>query len=63
MIQEYEHFMLKEIFEQPARLRDTITHGAVRDEAFGESASAYFLRSPVQILACAATMGWLPDTG
>ena len=24
---EHEHFMLKEIFEQPARLRDTVTHG------------------------------------
>ena len=31
-----------EIFEQPARLRDTVTHGAVRDEAFGESAPSVF---------------------
>ena len=50
---EHEHFMLKEIFEQPARLRDTITHGAVRDEAFGESALSVFPEvAAVQILAC-----------
>ena len=50
---EHEHFMLKEIFEQPARLRDTITHGAVRDEAFGESAPSVFPEvAAIQILAC-----------
>ena len=50
---EHEHFMLKEIFEQPARLRDTVTHGAVRDEAFGESAPSVFPEvAAIQILAC-----------
>ena len=50
---EHEHFMLKEIFEQPARLRDTVTHGAVRDDAFGESAPRVFPEvAAIQILAC-----------
>ena len=50
---EHEHFMLKEIFEQPDRLRDMVTHGAVRDEAFGESAPRVFPEvAAIQILAC-----------
>ena len=52
MIQEHEHFMSR-IFEQPDRLRDTITHEAVRDEAFGESAPSVFPKvAAIQILAC-----------
>ena len=35
---DHEHFMLKEIFEQPARLRDTVRQGSVTDEAFGPAA-------------------------
>ena len=31
---EHEHFMLKEIFEQPARLRDTVNQGSATDQAF-----------------------------
>ena len=50
---EHEHFMLKEIFEQPARIRDTFTHGALRDNDFGESAPGIFPEvAAVQILAC-----------
>ena len=45
--------MLKEIFEQPARIRDTFTHGALRDNDFGESAPGIFPKvAAVQILAC-----------
>jgi glucosamine--fructose-6-phosphate aminotransferase (isomerizing) len=50
---DHEHFMLKEIFEQPARLRDTVRHGSVTDEAFGPAAVNVFPQvAAVQILAC-----------
>jgi len=50
---EHEHFMRKEIFEQPARLRDTVGQSAARDEAFGAEAAKIFPEvQAVQILAC-----------
>ncbi|GIR14407.1 MAG: glutamine--fructose-6-phosphate aminotransferase [isomerizing] [Gammaproteobacteria bacterium] len=50
---DHEHFMLKEIFEQPARLRDTVRQGSVTDEAFGPAAAQVFPQvAAVQILAC-----------
>lgn len=50
---EHDHFMRKEIFEQPARLRDTVAFGAGQDSAFGGAAADVFPRvAAVQILAC-----------
>jgi len=50
---EHDHFMRKEIFEQPARLRDTVAFGAGQDSAFGAAAANVFPRvAAVQILAC-----------
>ena len=50
---DHKHYMLKEIFEQPERLRDTIGQGAAGDEAFGPAAAAVFPHvAAVQILAC-----------
>ena len=50
---DHQHFMLKEIFEQPARLRDTVRQGSVTDEAFGPAAAQVFPQvAAVQILAC-----------
>ena len=50
---DHEHFMLKEIFEQPACLRDTVRQGSVTDEAFGPAAAQVFPQvAAVQILAC-----------
>ena len=50
---DHEHFMLKEIFEQPARLRDTVRQGSATDEAFGPAAAKIFPQvAAVQILAC-----------
>jgi glucosamine--fructose-6-phosphate aminotransferase (isomerizing) len=50
---EHDHFMRKEIFEQPARLRDTVAFGAGQDSAFGAAAADVFPRvAAVQILAC-----------
>ena len=50
---DHQHFMLKEIFEQPARLRDTVRQGSVTDEAFGPTAAQVFPQvAAVQILAC-----------
>jgi glucosamine--fructose-6-phosphate aminotransferase (isomerizing) len=50
---DHEHFMLKEIFEQPARLRETVKHGSATDAAFGEAAATVFPKvGAVQILAC-----------
>ncbi|MFT6957285.1 MAG: glucosamine--fructose-6-phosphate aminotransferase (isomerizing) [Halieaceae bacterium] len=53
----YEHFMLKEIYEQPAALRATarVTGAgeAIPDTVFGEQAGAIFDRvKAVQIVAC-----------
>ena len=50
---EHEHFMRKEIFEQPARLRATVAHGSAVDAAFGQAATTVFPKvAAVQILAC-----------
>ena len=53
----YEHFMLKEIYQQPQALRATIGNvtasTGVSDTHFGEDAAAIFDRvSAVQIVAC-----------
>ena len=50
---EHEHFMRKEIFEQPARLRATVAQGSAVDSAFGGAAVTVFPKvAAVQILAC-----------
>ena len=38
----HEHYMLKEIFEQPARLRDTNSQSIAGDDAFGGVAATVF---------------------
>lgn len=49
----HEHYMLKEIFEQPTRLRDTNSQSIAGDDAFGGVAATVFPRvAAVQILAC-----------
>ena len=49
----YDHYMRKEIFEQPARLQDTIKGASVDDRAFGDNATELFSRvQAVQIVAC-----------
>ena len=49
----YDHYMRKEIFEQPARLQDTIKDTSADDRAFGDNASALFSRvQAIQIVAC-----------
>ena len=49
----YDHYMRKEIFEQPALLRDMITGATADDRAFGARATELFSRvQAVQILAC-----------
>lgn len=54
---EYRHYMLKEIFEQPAVLQDVlegrIYNGKVLDNAFGNDAAEVFDQiKQVQIIAC-----------
>ena len=54
---EYKHFMLKEIYEQPIVLKDTldgrITARKVLEEAFGVKAGKFFDKTKqVQIVAC-----------
>ena len=50
---EHEHFMRKEIFEQPARLRATVAQGSAVDSAFGGAAATVFPKvAALQILAC-----------
>ena len=54
---EYKHFMLKEIYEQSAVIKDTldgrITASKVLEEAFGVEASKFFNKTKkVQIVAC-----------
>ena len=50
---EHEHFMRKEIFEQPSRLRDTVAQVSEFDQAFGADAQSIFPQvAAVQILAC-----------
>ena len=49
----FEHYMLKEIYEQPDRLRDTLTFTGLDDALFGEAASDIFDQvQAVQIIAC-----------
>ena len=54
LLGSYDHYMLKEIHEQPQRLRDTITPGRPRSASdFGPSAAEVFSRTKaVQIIAC-----------
>jgi glucosamine--fructose-6-phosphate aminotransferase (isomerizing) len=51
----YRHFMLKEIYEQPRAIADTlqerVANGRLLEQAFGPAASAIFART-VQIVAC-----------
>jgi glutamine---fructose-6-phosphate transaminase (isomerizing) len=53
---EFDHYMLKEIYEQPRALAATFTAGggrSVDDKSFGEGAAAIFDRVKcVQIVAC-----------
>lgn len=50
---QHEHYMLKEIYEQPARLRETVNQGVPSDSFFGARAADLFPRiAAVQILAC-----------
>ena len=50
---EFEHYMLKEIYEQPDRLRETLTFESLDDSLFGANATAIFKRvQAVQIIAC-----------
>jgi len=50
---DHDHYMFKEIYEQPARLRDTAGQGLLSDSSFGERAAEVFPQvSAVQILAC-----------
>jgi len=54
---EYPHYMLKEIFEQPAAIAETlegrITDSRVLEESFGTEAGAIFDRiEAVQVVAC-----------
>ena len=56
-LQDYDHFMQKEIFEQPQAIRDTlesrITKNSVVIEAFGHDAKKIFQKiRQVQIVAC-----------
>ena len=49
----FEHYMLKEIYEQPDRLRDTLGFAELSDELFGEAATTVFDQvKAVQIIAC-----------
>ena len=54
---DYQHFMLKEIFEQPQAIRDTlsgrVSEDRVLEEAFGVDAAKIFDKvKQVQIVAC-----------
>ena len=50
---DYDHYMRKEIFEQPARLQDTINGASADDRAFGDNATELFAKvQAVQIVAC-----------
>ena len=69
----YPHFMLKEIFEQPQSIRDTlesrISHEEVYIEAFGHNARKFFSEiEHVKIIACGTSYNaglvakfWLED--
>ena len=70
---KYAHYMLKEIFEQPQAIRDTlesrITKGSVLTSAFGHNAKAIFKNTKhIQIIACGTSYNaglvakyWLED--
>jgi len=70
---EFPHFMLKEIFEQPQSIRDTlesrISHNEIYIESFGHSAAEIFSRiEHVKIIACGTSYNaglvakfWLED--
>ena len=50
---EFEHYMLKETYEQPDRLRETLTFESLDDSLFGDNAVAIFDQvQAVQIIAC-----------
>ena len=50
---EFEYYMLKEIYEQPDRLRETLTFESLDDSLFGDNAAAIFDQvQAVQIIAC-----------
>ena len=50
---EFEHYMLKEIYEQPDKLRETLTFESLDDSLFGEDAATIFDQvQAVQIIAC-----------
>ncbi len=54
---EYEHYMLKEIYEQPAAIAETlegrISENSVLEESFGTAAKAIFDKiERIQIIAC-----------
>lgn len=50
---DFEHYMLKEIYEQPDRLRDTLSFTSLDDRLFGENAAVVFDQvQAVQIIAC-----------
>jgi len=49
----FEHYMLKEIYEQPDRLRDTLTFTELDDALFGDAAAEVFDQvQAIQIIAC-----------
>ncbi|EED36057.1 glutamine-fructose-6-phosphate transaminase [Luminiphilus syltensis NOR5-1B] len=53
LLGDYDHYMLKEMFEQPARLEDTVAYPALSDALFGDQAAEVFPAvSAVQIIAC-----------
>ena len=70
---EYDHYMLKEIFEQPQAIRDTlesrITKDSVLSSAFGHQAKDIFKNTKhIQIIACGTSYNaglvakyWLED--
>ena len=50
---DFEHYMLKEIYEQPDRLRETLTFESLDDSLFGDNAAVIFDQvQAVQIIAC-----------
>ena len=55
----HEHYMLKEIFEQPARLRDTNSQSIAGDDAFGGVAATVFPR----VVARATMRAWWQSIG
>ena len=70
---DYAHYMLKEIFEQPQAIRDTLESRVTKDHvlpsAFGHNAKEIFLNTKqIQIIACGTSYNaglvakyWLED--